>query len=942
MKKILALLISVALLFSMVVVPVSAEDDVTYISEKKNVLFADVNEKLEFSDIFVKVKKYVINAENFTFSCADDAVTVDADGITASEKGTFAIDMSSDDLSFTVYLFVKEASEDQFVIYEENFDGYADGNLPEELGYTLVFNENPETVQIDGGKLMLNGLGGTAGVILPQYLNVFTDYDITVDFGIAMANEGTRWASLMYRYQGIETYYQMAIRQNATASNGVEFAKRANGWNVVSTYSYEEKMDPEKMYELNISVMQAFVIQTINGEESNIATNLTEYVNGNIGMQANGSLAYYDNIRVVVSDAIVDSLDDVVFSPVAEVYEPESNIVLAPTTIKNIRNMDDIKALEKDETPASAFFRVDAEMNVLDESGAVICPMAGIDGFVGYVIPIFCVTDEASCYAAVDFINERGLFDSFIASTDHALLQQMRLEYQEVGSIYIAQPEGEGDLDEATLLDIRAKSNTAMSKIVFLDAKFATKDNVDFLQKLATSVWFVTENPTDVEAYTIITSGANGIMTNDIEQLFRLYKTFDERTFVRKSFIIGHRGMPSRAPENSIEGTILAVESGATHVESDIYITTDGYVVIMHDGNTSRTADRNLPIEGSTLEQLKELNLKSSFSEYQNLKIPELREYLTALKETNGIAVIEIKSGRTAVIDATVEFLRELEMEDQAVFISFNSNQLKYLAMTYPEMSGGFLCTATGEQTVGSTVLSLIKSLRPMNATHNTSYGGLGPNLLSALRHRGITSWPWTVNTAADFYKLIAIGATAVTTDHAYWGGSIVYDLSAPLAYSFDAAQGGQLVVTETTYDNLVEDVAADEYIVLDDGGTGVTVSAEGVVSATAAGTASIMAKKAYILGDGTPYTLYTQPIAVTFTASEAPATTPTQTPAEDTPTEAPDATPTEMPAEDTPTEAPSDSEGGSDMGGIIIAVIAAAVIVAAVVVVLVVKSKKK
>ena len=62
MKKILALLISVALLFSMVVVPVSAEDDVTYISEKKNVLFADVNEKLEFSDIFVKVKKYVINA----------------------------------------------------------------------------------------------------------------------------------------------------------------------------------------------------------------------------------------------------------------------------------------------------------------------------------------------------------------------------------------------------------------------------------------------------------------------------------------------------------------------------------------------------------------------------------------------------------------------------------------------------------------------------------------------------------------------------------------------------------------------------------------------------------------------------------------------------------------------------------------------------------------
>lgn len=63
------------------------------------------------------------------------------------------------------------------------------------------------------------------------------------------ANNDSRWASLAYRIQGGKNnyqFYQMAVRQNATASNGVEFAQRTvnDSWNVITTGSFSEALDP--------------------------------------------------------------------------------------------------------------------------------------------------------------------------------------------------------------------------------------------------------------------------------------------------------------------------------------------------------------------------------------------------------------------------------------------------------------------------------------------------------------------------------------------------------------------------------------------------------------------------------------------------------------------------------------------------------------------------
>jgi glycerophosphoryl diester phosphodiesterase len=51
----------------------------------------------------------------------------------------------------------------------------------------------------------------------------------------------------------------------------------------------------------------------------------------------------------------------------------------------------------------------------------------------------------------------------------------------------------------------------------------------------------------------------------------------------RRTHIIGHRGSPRRAPENTLCSVQLAMSEGADGVEVDICVTRDGHIVLWHD-----------------------------------------------------------------------------------------------------------------------------------------------------------------------------------------------------------------------------------------------------------------------------------------------------------------------------------------------------------------------
>ncbi len=56
-----------------------------------------------------------------------------------------------------------------------------------------------------------------------------------------------------------------------------------------------------------------------------------------------------------------------------------------------------------------------------------------------------------------------------------------------------------------------------------------------------------------------------------------------------------HRGARAHAPENTLESFVLARRMGATAIETDVWCTADGVVVVDHDGNVA-LGGRKVPI----------------------------------------------------------------------------------------------------------------------------------------------------------------------------------------------------------------------------------------------------------------------------------------------------------------------------------------------------------
>ena len=69
--------------------------------------------------------------------------------------------------------------------------------------------------------------------------------------------------------------------------------------------------------------------------------------------------------------------------------------------------------------------------------------------------------------------------------------------------------------------------------------------------------------------------------------------------------ILGHRGTRGEYQENCAEALTLALGRDITGFETDIRMTKDGHLVIMHDADVARVSDGKGVVEELTLAELK-------------------------------------------------------------------------------------------------------------------------------------------------------------------------------------------------------------------------------------------------------------------------------------------------------------------------------------------------
>lgn len=153
--------------------------------------------------------------------------------------------------------------------------------------------------------------------------------------------------------------------------------------------------------------------------------------------------------------------------------------------------------------------------------------------------------------------------------------------------------------------------------------------------------------------------------------------------------VAAHRGDSYCCFENTMEAFKAAVAVGADMVETDVRMTKDGHLVLMHDGSGKRTADVPLRISESTLAEVLKLNVGS---EFHPLSVPTLEEFLVWASAIDGLMLnIELKEyyepGNEErckeCADKIVSMVLKYGLENRIVLNSFDAWPLQYIDDTY-------------------------------------------------------------------------------------------------------------------------------------------------------------------------------------------------------------------------------------------------------------------
>lgn len=531
-----------------------------------------------------------------------------------------------------------------------------------------------------------------------------------------------------------------------------------------------------------------------------------------------------------------------------QVYEPETSFVLSSTVAWNA----DETALEvagAQARPATALVYVDADLRVTDAAGKEIAPSLAdyISATAGTVIPALYVSDAEAAAALKFYLIESGLGDVFVAASyENAALVKDVADLNPVRGLVDFR--GIAEADEDTLDDIIATTNGSHAKVCLISQEIATEENVQYLQGRCSTVWVATSSD-QVSLLTQYTNGANGVLVDDYQAALDTLAFFqdDAPSLLRPSLIVGHRGMPSEYIENTTLSAIGAYAAGADAIENDIHLTADRKIIINHDESLARLFNRpdveNLNI--LTLEEILSIpfvndtekgvqaanNQNASKSRYGYIRylpsqrMPTLREFFELFKDSGVVHDTEIKTNDPAIVVALRTLVNEYDNFGEVFTISFNVNILEEMYNSWPEMSVGALgmegyakegsnlpmyqpygdLIESGEATVEECVAMLYAELDKWNATYNPS-SGFSYDVISAGRHRGLTVWPWTYNSAEGFAEAYLNGIYGLTTNFSYWASDFIVDLDAedvdltvgePLPAPVVTTQNGQQVSVE-------------------------------------------------------------------------------------------------------------------------------------------------
>ncbi len=230
-----------------------------------------------------------------------------------------------------------------------------------------------------------------------------------------------------------------------------------------------------------------------------------------------------------------------------------------------------------------------------------------------------------------------------------------------------------------------------------------------------------------------------------------------------RPLVIAHRGASARAPENTLVAYREAMALGALIAETDVHLSADGEVIVIHDRTVDRTTGGTGAVAEMTLAQIRELEAGSwKGPQFAGEPVPTLGELLDLAKGKLTLCV-EVKAGQ-GIEERIVELLRERDQLDQVLVFSFDAAAVSRFEELEPRIPTVFLARAPrGGLPYGSAAVDAAEAAGAdvLGMDHRR----VEPLVVREAHARGFPVFVWTVNQPEAIRAAVEVGVDAVISD---------------------------------------------------------------------------------------------------------------------------------------------------------------------------------
>ncbi|WP_458119300.1 glycerophosphodiester phosphodiesterase [Paenibacillus sp. Z6-24] len=224
-----------------------------------------------------------------------------------------------------------------------------------------------------------------------------------------------------------------------------------------------------------------------------------------------------------------------------------------------------------------------------------------------------------------------------------------------------------------------------------------------------------------------------------------------------------HRGASGYCPENTMAAFRKSLELGATGIETDVQMTRDGRLVLIHDESVQRTTGQAGEIKDLTYRQIMELDAGSWYSsEFAGERIPTLGQLLDWIEPTGMMLNIELKNNLEpyeGMEEKVIAAVRKRGLSQRVIISSFNHYSLVTCKRIAPEIRTAILYVEN--------LFEPWKYARSIGASAlHPYYRFMNDRMVQQASEQGAIYNPFTVNDPSEMRELIRMGASGIITDY--------------------------------------------------------------------------------------------------------------------------------------------------------------------------------